>query len=218
MDSFQDSVAQLACLQCPEHSSTLGHVGSTSVTQCVCSAGFQPISQAGLCAPCDPGTFRSSRLANESNAECLICPEHHYCPAGSTQPVSCPAGEVSEAASYSVLQCQCPPGFCRFSQNCTLCPRGSFSFTSSNAECALCPSNKTTVYTGSKNETECVCTPGHGIVDSFPSSPCAPCPESSFAPGFKNEPCTSCGWGALSLTGIESESCQCNTRMGLFIK
>jgi hypothetical protein len=126
---------------------------------------------------------------------------------------------VSEAASASVLQCQCPNGFGRYaSQNCTLCPFGSFSVTSSNAECTLCPSNKTTVWTGSKNQTECVCIPGHGIQDFFPSSPCTPCPDSSFAPGFKNEPCTACGWGALSLTGIESDSCQCNTRMGLFIQ
>jgi hypothetical protein len=218
IDTFQDAAAQLACLTCPEHSSTLGHVGSTSVFKCVCAAGFQPVSEAGLCAPCPPGTFRSSRLANESAAECLECPQDHYCPAGSAHPVSCPTGEVSEAGSHSVLQCQCRAGFGRYaSLNCTLCPRGSFSVSSSNAECTLCPSNKTTVYTGSKNETECVCIPGHGIIDFLPSSPCAPCSESSFAPGFKNEPCTSCGWGALSLTGIESDSCQCNARIGLFI-
>jgi hypothetical protein len=74
------------------------------------------------------------------------------------------------------------------------------------------------VHAGAKNQTDCVCIPGHGIVDYLPSSPCTPCPESSFAPGFKNEPCTSCGWGALSLTGIDPDSCQCNARMGLFIK
>ena len=219
IDTFQNSIAQLRCLPCPEHSSTLGYFGSTSVLQCVCAAGFQPVTEAGICSPCAAGTFRSSRLANESAAECMICPENHYCPAGSIHPVSCPAGEVSDASSSSLLHCQCPAGFGRYaSQNCTLCPFGSFSVTSSNAECTLCPSNKTTVWTGSKNQTECVCIPGHGVEDSFASSPCTPCPDSSFAPGFKNEPCTACGWGALSLTGIESDSCQCNTRMGLFIQ
>jgi hypothetical protein len=67
-DTFQDSVGymQLACIQCPEHSSTLFHIGRKSVSECVCGAGFQPMSQAGLCAPCAAGTFRSTRLANES--------------------------------------------------------------------------------------------------------------------------------------------------------
>ena len=189
-----------------------------SVLQCVCAAGFQPVSQAGFCAPCTPGTFRSSRLANESDAQCVTCPKDHYCPAGSIQPVSCPAGEVSEAGSHSSLQCQCPAGLGRYSQDCTLCPRSTFSFTSSNSECTQCPTNKTTVHTGARNETDCVCIAGHGIVDYLPSSPCTPCPESSFAPGLKNEPCTACGWGALSFTGIESDSCQCNTQMGLFLQ
>jgi hypothetical protein len=218
VDTFQDLMAQIACFQCPEHSSTLGHIGSKSVFQCVCAPGFQPVSQAGLCAPCAPGTFRSSRFANESDAECVTCPEDHYCPVGSIQPVSCPAGEVSASASHSASQCQCPAGFGRYAQNCTLCPRGSFSVSSSNTVCSPCPANKTTVHSGATNQTDCVCIQGHGIVDNLASSPCTLCPDSSFAPGFKNEPCTSCGWGALSLTGIESDSCQCNTEMGLFLQ
>jgi hypothetical protein len=46
IDTFQDSLAQIACFQCPEHSSTLGHIGRKSLFQCVCAPGFQPVSQA----------------------------------------------------------------------------------------------------------------------------------------------------------------------------
>jgi len=60
-DTFQDSVTQLACIQCPAYSSTLWHVGRKSVSECVRCAGYQPMSQAGLCAPCAAGTVRSNR-------------------------------------------------------------------------------------------------------------------------------------------------------------
>jgi hypothetical protein len=217
VDTYQNSIAQLACVECPQHSSTLSHVGSNTVLHCVCAAGFQPMTLAGLCTPCAPGTYRSHRFANESDAQCVACPENHYCPEGSIDPISCPTGELEEAGAYSLQQCQCPAGSGRYSaQNCTLCPRGYYSMTSSNAECSQCPTNKTTVYVGAYNQSDCVCVPGHGIVDDLPSSPCTLCPETAFAQGYKNEPCTSCGWGALSFTRIQSESCQCNTQKGLY--
>jgi hypothetical protein len=174
---------------------------------------------AGMCAPCAPGTYCSVLLANESETQCVSCPENHYCPEGSIYPVSCPPGEVSEASSHLLQQCQCPPDFGRYSQqNCTLCPHYFFSLTSSNSEYTQCPENKTTLYTGIKNQSDCVYIPGHGILDYLSSSPCILCQDTSFQQGFKNESCTSCDWGALSLTGIESESCQCNRQLGLFNK
>ena len=100
---------------------------------------------AGMCAPCTPGTYCSVLLANESETQCVSCPENHYCPEGSIYPVSCPPGEVSEVSSHLLQQCQCPPGFGRYSQqNCTLCPHYFFSLTSSNSEYTQCPENKTT--------------------------------------------------------------------------
>jgi hypothetical protein len=218
-DTFQDSEAQLACSPCPQNSSTQGQIGSTSVIDCTCAAGFQPMTLTGICEPCAAGTYRSYRWANESDAECILCPENYYCPEGAIYPLSCPSGEVSALGSQSANQCQCPPGYGRYTlPNCTLCPLGYFSMTSSNAQCEQCPSNKTTVNVGSKNQLDCVCIPGHGTEDNLANSSCTLCPESSFAPGYKNEPCTFCGWGAFSLTRSESESCQCNAMQGLHAK
>ena len=219
-DTFQDSVAQLACIPCPTHSSTRAHAGRTSVSECVCDAGFQPISEEAVCNPCAAGTFRSSRLANESDAECLQCPAHHYCPAGATHPLQCPTGEVALPGSLSQLHCQCQLGFGRYASDslCTLCPHGFFSTVSSNAECTPCPTNKTTTSAGTSNETLCVCIPGHGINDLIASSACTPCSTGSFAQGFRNEPCTSCGWGTVSTppaASVHYSSCQCNTHLGL---
>jgi hypothetical protein len=89
-------------------------------------------------------------LANESEAECLQCPAHNYCPAGSIHPLSCPLGEVAAPASHSRLHCQCPSGSGRYAsaQNCTLSPHGFFSSFSSNTECTLCTINKTTMCHG----------------------------------------------------------------------
>ena len=182
-DTLQDSVGQLACIQCQTNSSTHAHAGRISVSECVCGAGFQPVSEEAVCNPCAAGTFRSSRLANESDAESLQCPAHHYFPLGATHPLQCQTVEVALPASHSLLSCQCPPGFGRNGSDslCTLCPRGFFSNVSSNTECTLCAMNKTTTSTSTTNETLCVCIPGHGIHDSMTISACTPCSKGSFA-------------------------------------
>lgn len=244
-DTFQDAVAQLTCIPCPQNSSTLELVGRASILQCVCDAGFQPMSQGGVCTPCAAGTFRPARLANGSDAECLPCPQNTYCPVGATQPLPCPAEEVSEISSQGLHQCQCKAGFGRSSaahnisaqtssaypaantsdslsiaehKPCSLCPRAFFSATSSNNDCTACPENKTTLFSGATNETMCVCIPGHGILDSITSSPCVPCAQGFFAPGSSNEQCTPCGWGTVttpSIAALQWRSCQCNTLAGL---
>jgi hypothetical protein len=243
-DTFQDSLAQVSCLSCPQNSSTLSLYGSSTVRDCVCGPGFQPLSlldsHTGVCQPCAAGTFRTSRMQNESEESCISCPEDHYCPLGSTTPVSCPHGEVSDAGSRTPDDCQCPPGFGResyasnFNANesyvnvsrhngsrpgvCTLCARGFFADTRSNDACLVCPENKTTTSPGASNQTACTCVSGHGVDTMLPSAPCTPCLSGSFAAGGSNEQCKPCGWGTRTAPFAVPESgdtCMCNANLGV---
>jgi hypothetical protein len=245
-DAFQDASAQLSCLSCPHNSSTHLLHGRSTIRDCVCGAGFQPLSlldsHTGVCQPCAAGTFRTSRMQNESEAPCMPCPEDHYCPLGITMPVSCPRGEVSDASARAPDYCQCPPGFGREShasesttneshvnfshphvsrtRACTLCALGSFSATRSNDACLSCPENKTTYFVGASNQTACTCVSGHGVDTFLPSAPCSPCPSATFAAGNRNAPCLPCGWGTVTIPfalPVALESCTCNANLGVHV-
>jgi hypothetical protein len=221
-DAFQDAAAQLSCLSCPHNSSTHLLHGRSTIRDCVCGAGFQPLSlldsHTGVCQPCAAGTFRTSRMQNESEAPCMPCPEDHYCPLGITMPVACPPGEVSDASARALDDCQCPPGSGRESRVCVLCAMGSFSANRSNDACLACPENKTTPYVGASNQTACVCVSGHGVDTLLPSAPCSPCPSATFAAGNRSAPCLPCGWGTVAIPfalPVALESCTCNANLGV---
>jgi hypothetical protein len=247
-DTFQDLTAQQACITCPLYSSTLSLEGGDSPSDCVCGPGFQPLflidSSTGVCHACLAGTFRTSRLLNESDAPCFTCPENYYCPLGAQVPVPCPFGELSLAGSGSLSDCQCPPGYGRNThpvqvagnesageelthQNttlraaCTVCARGFFSENMSNSLCPRCPENKTTSFSGATNQSDCKCVPGHGVDTQIPSAACHLCADGSFSAGGDNEPCRSCGWGTQTKPFYmpeSDESCVCNAHLGVFTK
>ena len=248
VDTFQDLTAQQACVTCPPNSSTLSVEGGDLPTDCVCGPGFQPLflidSSTGVCHACLAGTFRLSRMLNESDSPCSVCPQDHYCPVGSRVPIPCPVGEVSVAGSGSQNECQCPPGYGRNTlplqisanestdedltrQNttlrteCTMCARGFFSETMSNSQCPRCPQNKTTSFYGATNQSDCKCVPGHGVDNQIPSAACHLCADGSFSAGGNNEPCRSCGWGTQTKPFYlpeSDESCVCNAHLGVFTK
>jgi hypothetical protein len=237
-DTYQDSLAQLSCLSCPQNSSTLSLYGRSSVRDCVCGPGFQPLllleDDTAVCQPCPAGTFRTSRMHNEAEESCTLCPEDHYCPSGAITPVSCPRGEVSDAGSRTLDECLCPPGYGRESHAnvsdstnesphgvCTVCARGWYAATRSNAACLACPENKTTTFTGASNLTHCTCVPGHGVETALPDAPCTQCLSGSFALGGSNGPCKSCGWGTLTAPFAfpeSGDSCICNANFGVRVK
>jgi len=183
-------------------------------THCYAHAAPRP----GLCSPCTAGTFRSMSLQNESDTHCLQCPANHYCPPAATHPLPCPAGEVSFTSSHSILDDRCKSGFGRNESNCIQCARGFFSITSSNLACTPCPLNKTTLSTATANELSSMCMHSRSRNCIFYGKFSIPCSVGPFAEGFKNEQCTSCGWASVSIpttTATNSDSCQCNTQMGV---
>ena len=234
-DTYQNTTANLQCRPCPPNSSTLGVFGKTLIEHCVCGPGFQPLAE-GLCLPCPAGTFRQSRLANESEQACVQCPADHYCPAGSVVPQPCPPGELALPGSAEIDHCLCPPGRGRapgpahapqaLSNPCLLCAHAFFAPARSNSPCDACPALKNTSALGATTLANCTCVPGHGVepaahasYDAFLAAACAPCADGFFAPGGRSAPCTHCGWGAVTepaSAASAAEHCQCNALVGLY--
>ena len=223
-NTFQNNTAGLQCLSCPLNSSTFLQVGMTALQDCVCAAGFQAAD--GDCIPCPAGTFRNSRLANETLEKCLQCPENHYCPLGSVHPLPCALSEISQAGARQHADCLCPVGSGRgvsseHANVCKPCAHGYFSSFASNYPCNACPRNKNTSSLGATNIANCSCLPGHGIQSENINleEACTQCTDGFFAAGGTNSPCTYCGWGAVTepeLAAASSSQCQCNAQRGLY--
>jgi hypothetical protein len=229
VDTFQNTTANLQCRLCPPNSSTLNEVGKTVIEHCVCGPGFQPLAQ-GLCLPCPAGTYRQSRLANESEQACVQCPADHYCPVGSVVPQPCPTGELALPGSAEIDHCLCPPGRGRaagpahapdeLSNPCRPCAHGFFAAERSNSECTACPALKNTSALAATSLSNCTCVPGYGVLPQHNlADPCSPCADGFFAVGGRNAPCTHCGWGAVTEPPSAASSashCQCNALLGLY--
>jgi hypothetical protein len=229
VDTFQNTTANLQCRHCPPNSSTLDEAGKTVIEHCVCGPGFQPLAE-GLCLPCPAGTYRQSRLANESTQACVQCPADHYCPAGSVVPHPCPAGELALPGSAELDQCLCPPGRGRaqgpahapeeLSNPCRPCAHAFFAPSRSNSECTACPAFKNTSTPAATSLANCTCVPGHGVHSGHdPADPCSPCADGFFALGGSNQPCTHCGWGTVTepaSAARSASSCQCSAPLGLY--
>jgi hypothetical protein len=150
-DTFQNNAGSLLCLPCPGNASTINASGSIAIAQCVCGPGFQPLLQ-DVCLPCPAGTFRQHRL--EADEPCMRCPENHFCPLGSIDPVPCPLGELASSGSSEIDHCLCAAGTGRrsgaahpqdneHSNACTPCTHGLFSEERSNMPCTACLCTKT---------------------------------------------------------------------------
>ncbi|CAD6196232.1 unnamed protein product [Caenorhabditis auriculariae] len=141
---FQPVGGSFACLPCGIGKTTLTD-RATSEEECrdECPDGEQ-LSPAGVCQPCDVGTYRSRG-------------EHKKC-------ISCPPGTTTEATS-STRREQCNTPRCKTGQflvketkHCQFCPRGTFQNEEQETTCKLCPADHTTAAQGATAESQCYST------------------------------------------------------------
>lgn len=78
--------------KCPEYSTTLG-LGATSMSDCLCMAGYEPSSdQAGVCIACQLGTYKQEI----GNHGCKRCPDRF---------------RTFAIGSRYITDCACGPGY-----------------------------------------------------------------------------------------------------------
>ena len=87
-NSYKPNTGPDACTNCPSNSNSIS--ASTSISQCVCDAGWVGV-----------------------DGNCQACPFHHYCHGGSHQE-DCPEHSFSPQNSDSVDDCTCLSGYKEF--------------------------------------------------------------------------------------------------------
>jgi hypothetical protein len=166
-----------ACMLCPPSSTTVS-LTTTSVSECVCEAGFYLQREMGV-------------------SKCILCPANMLSPANSVQITDCqclpgytgPHGgpcEACEVGKYKSVSGSAP---------CDLCKPGKYLDELARTECKTCPLLKTSLpgqshldscnciagYTGPSGLAECQeCDKGK-YKDSFGSFECFPCPAGTYS-------------------------------------
>ena len=190
-------------------------------------------------APCSPGyycTGNATSSAPVTGSTGGMCPQGHYCPMGSSQPLPCPPGTyLNSGGNVQLSDCiNCPPGnfcagfglrdttgFCSEGYYCPrnqsdsrpsefLCPVGYFCPMGS-VQALLCPSGFYQPLTGQSNCSQCpaghVCDNSFGIVSLGTDTIC---PAGHFCPaGVTHAAQFPCPAGTYSnSTSLHSQS-QC---------
>jgi len=124
------SASTLTCPNCS--SGTYSLAGNTACTNCGYGSYSAAVSSA--CTTCPVGTMCNSVTTpapvncgqgnyqgSTGQSFCLTCPANQYCSSATTQtPASCPAHTFSANGSYSLLQCECVPGYnCAYKKQIT---------------------------------------------------------------------------------------------------
>ncbi|OAF64381.1 hypothetical protein A3Q56_07913, partial [Intoshia linei] len=179
-------------VKCPDGTYT-SQTGAATLEHCLkCPEGHYCISGTTTITPCIVGTFRSTVGARSAN-DCEICtsgyvcsktglavpnelcPQGHYCPAGSTTlyKYPCPIGTINDSFGLSSSsQCEsCPEGY--------VCDKGTGGATRPSACLAgsYCPY-------GTSDATKTLCKSGTWSDRTNISSmdECYPCPRGSWCP------------------------------------
>ena len=151
------------CIVCPQRDLQTSAIGSTSVSDCECVAGYY--SDSGTCTACPSGTYKAG-VSNSGIAACLACAATQTSEPGS-HACACPYGyhQASSGADCTPLVV-CPAGQALHPttpDECVECPVDTYSTTTStNADaCVACPSGTTTGgATGATSASQCQCRPG----------------------------------------------------------
>ncbi|XP_028563977.2 uncharacterized protein LOC114585457 [Podarcis muralis] len=146
------------------------------------------VSPTGPCAPgfyCRGGT-RTSRPADRATGD--LCPENHFCPAGSSMPSPCRDGEYSPITGLE--ECfPCPAGlYCKNGVR-FLCPPGFYCPPKTGASPYPCPPGTYNPSSGSDRAERCQLCPAGMFCGEWglpaPSGPCLPgffCSSGSSSP------------------------------------
>jgi hypothetical protein len=183
--TYKDSASVEGCMSCPVGSTT-ENVGSTAISDCVCSAGYTGLGGAQTCTACEVSMYKDSTGPDA----CVNCPSH------STTFASESLDQLGEpsTASTAIQQCLCDPGYAGGTlaspdDTCSACPQGEYKATPGPSECLHCEAGATTSKTASMHIADCQCQPG-----SFALSEnlCSGCPIGSFKDTLGPADCTSC--------------------------
>lgn len=192
------------CTLCPENSVT-GTTDPGDVSSCWCQAGYHYSS--GACAPCLPGSFKST-VSNTDG--CTACPADSYEPDQAAAGCNgCPGGSSTYTATgqTSVDACLCTAGYEPDGDGCKQCAAGSYC--PGNDAKTACPTHASSP-SGSDQVTDCYCAAGYYFTTAS-GAECKECPLDNYCPEGTTVP-VPCTLDSSAPTKSTSEdACVCDT-------
>ena len=205
------------CTSCPAYSSHT-KTASTSITDCICEAGFMYKTNPYECIPC-----LASHYCPGDNTQ-LLCPNNTWSDSGAVHCSVCANNSFAFGSGNTENECLCKPGTAGlYNTNCTSCPPGTFQIEQDSRFCLPCSTGEynnefgqlscqscrpnSFSQTGAIQSIECHCLPGFYSLTA--DSECLECPAGFYCPGglLKNI----CRPHSYSVSGSSHPSaCACN--------
>ena len=201
-----------ACNACPANTSS--PQASAEITDCECLAGYEATENGLVCAPCSPGSNKSTTGVGA----CAPCPPNTFAPSlAALECVACMEGSTAVAGSDSIDDCICDEGNARIQTEdgpecsgcfpgtyagpdaCLNCTNGTFSNDYGLTECTACPANASSV---ESPHVECQCKKGYKCAhDVCVDGNCEACPVNTYS-------------NLTTSTLLECFACQSNSESG----
>jgi hypothetical protein len=205
VDTYQNSVGQTACLDCPilysspgvqiSQMSTYGNTGSSF---CLCPPGYRytydgvsVVNFPNSCTLCSAGTYKDV----PDLLECLACNAGYFSSTtGAAQCSACPPGKYSNLNEQTI---------------CIDCAAGQYNDIEAATVCQNCPDDSGHQSQGADSIDACLCNAGFGT--ELDSTQCLACAPGKYKDTQNNVICTSCPNDAYSSTQSDSiTGCYCN--------
>ncbi|KAL8451391.1 hypothetical protein Emag_002736 [Eimeria magna] len=200
---YKDTLGNVSGTQCPHGSVTL-ETGSTSLSDCVCSAGFYLDGETRTCKSCPIGAYCLGGLDPETNWH----RSYEVCPENTT---------TKHEESTSADDCLCDKGFYKTltgagGKACLECEINSYKDWIGSESCKQCSENSGTNVTGSTSSAQCLCQAGYYYSDALRE--CIACKNPyKYCPGGEmdcSEEDTDCVGGKKPIQPID---CPLHTRI-----
>ena len=217
--TYQNNVGKASCTKATGAAVAIGE-GNIKTT--VCGENEQPNENHDGCEACPDRTSSRSGSASctspcyragtyYNSGTCAQCPQNHYCPKDTLDPIPCPFGSYSMTGKSECTGCPDGQYWDSNSGTCKGCTKGSFckngveekcpEGTNSGANASKCVSCNPGQYFNGSNCVNCAkgTYSDGGIV-----SKCTKCSAGKFAPNAGMKECLSCAAGTYSAAGASA--------------
>jgi hypothetical protein len=183
---YQDQ--PLATTQSDCHSCDPGFWSAESSEQCTpCAVGhFQSSPDSASCAPCPAGRYLSAEQG-DALADCQMCPNGHYCPEASENPIACDAGhfyDADEAGQPAEAE-----------SDCNQCDEGYYAPTAGLQNCGACTWGTYQDQPGADDCKDCAFGHAQPLQAQTAESACELCVAGKYQPHDHSSFCINCGSG-----------------------
>lgn len=198
------AVNSASCTSCHTFASTMGVLGATSGSNCICTAGHY--GNGTFCAKCKQDTFKQASGNGLEVSVCINCPQN--------------ATTLGDIGVTDPNVCTCPAGYGGLNEDspaaCHPCPVDSFKTSAGKTNCIKCNENSTTDGAiATIISSGCLCHRGFYGINGHDS--CISCEPNSYKSAIANsETCTKCATNAVTNQTQATQASACKCERGFY--